>query len=99
MDVGLEFSTICSKFGDLVSSDLQVIEGRKTPKNRCISKPSIPQTTKAKTSKLGSQLVIALRKTCAKFRLFTYLGSKKKKVRKIRKLRKFKTWYLLTHSV
>ena len=98
MDVGLELSKICPKFGDLVSSSLQVIEGRKTPKNRCISKSSISQTTKAKTFKLGSQLIIASIKACAKFGVFTYLGSKKKKVRKIRKLRKFKTCYLLPHS-
>ena len=86
MNVDLELSKICSKFGDLVTSDLQVIEGRKTPKNRYISKPPISQVTKAKTSKLGPQLVIALTKTCAKFGVCSFFCCKKKRVRKTTKI-------------
>ena len=75
---GLSCQTFAQSLVILVTLGLQVIEGRKTPKSRCISKPSILQTTKAKTSKLWSQLVIALTKTCAKFGVFTYAGSEKK---------------------
>ena len=82
VDVGLEFSKICPKFGVLVSSSLEVIEVRKTPKSRYVSKPSISQTTSAKTSKLGARLGIALTNTCAKFGLWTYFGSEKNSLKK-----------------
>ena len=78
LDVGLEFSKICPKFGNWVSSFLQVIQVIKRPIKECISKPAITQTTGAKSSKLGLQLVIALKKTCTKFGVLTYLALQKK---------------------
>ena len=79
---GLSCQTFAQSLVILVTLGLQVIEGRKTPKSRCISKPSILQTTKAKTSKLGSQLVIALTKLVQSLEFLPMLVRKKKRVEK-----------------